>query len=86
MSKLSIWRTVARCFRKRLANVVPAIGRDRVDIRRVVMVRKEVSAETRDAKRANHSAVRRAVSVDRLVAMKLREMRNNLHAAIPVEV
>lgn len=46
----------------------------------------EVSAETRDAKRANHSAVRRAVSVDRLVAMKLREMRNNLHAAIPVEV
>ena len=85
MSKLSISRTVVRSFKRRLANVVPAIGRDRVDTRKVDTERKEVSAATRDALTAINPAVRRAVNVDRLAAMMLKVTLNNLRAVIPVE-
>ena len=86
MSKLSISRTVAKSFKRRLANVVPAIGRDRVETRKVDTVRREVRAATRDAMTATNPVVRRAVSADLLVAMRRKATLNNLRAVIRVEV
>ena len=86
MSKRSISRTVVRSFKRRLANVVPAIGRDRVETRKVDTVRREVRAATRDAMTATNPVVRRAVSADLLVAMRRKATLNNLRAVIPVEV
>ncbi len=86
MNKLSISRTVARSFRRRLANVVPAIGRVRVEILRVDTERKEVSAVTPFAARVSKSVVRLVVSAALRVAKRLKGKPNNLRAVIPVEV
>lgn len=62
------------------------VGRVRVDTPRAVMVPKVVNVVTHDAMTVSNSAVHRAVSADRLVAMMLKAMPSNLRAVIQVEV
>ena len=86
MSKLSISRIAERSFKTKLANAVLPVGRVRVDTRKADMVLKVVNAVTRDAMTASNSAVHRAVSDDRPVAMMLKAMLNKLRAVTQAEV
>lgn len=67
-------------------NVALPVGRVQVDTRRGDTACKAVSAVTRDAMTASNSAVHRAVSADRLVAMMPKAMRNKHRAVTQVEV